>query len=76
MKGAKSIFDAIKRLREYADGTGPFERLAAIAKVENITMQEINNVKLGPESGSCSKVENDNYAKVMSIIFPDLVTTE
>jgi hypothetical protein len=76
MKSAKSIFEVLKRLREYADGTGSFEELEAINKLENIAMQEIYNVKLEPESGSCSKVENDNYAKVMAIVFPDLVIME
>lgn len=76
MRSIKSVFGVLKKLREYADGTGSFEELAAINKVENIAMQEIYNVKLKPEIGSCSKVENDNYAKVMSIVFPDLEAIE
>jgi len=63
MRSAEKIFEALKKLREYAEWSGSKDCLVAVKKAENVALTEICGVNLDPE--------NDNYDKVMSVVFPD-----
>jgi hypothetical protein len=64
MKNANPIFESLIGLREWVRSAGSSEQLEAAEMAENIAIQEIFSSNLEPEG--------DNFAKVMSIVFPDL----